>query len=279
MDPQPQVELINQLKAAGDKIKYSTGDQFTYEHLTLNFKTVFKDKAVREAFAKCVPRQQIVDNLVKPMNEKAGLQQSRWVFPFQPAYGEFENGVGGEKYNTVDIPAAKKLLSDAGKTGTTVRIGWRKDPEAINQRRVDTIALIKDSCEQAGFKIKDTGTAKFFEVQAPDGDFDAGLFAWIGSALVTGSNDIFRSKGEANYGKYDNAQVDKLLGDLAKELDTDKQLALIKQVDTILWTDLAQIPLFAFPGVVATTPDAEGVVYNASQADLTWNAYAWSLKQ
>lgn len=279
MDPQPQVELVNQLKAAGDKIKFSTGDQFTYEHLTLNFDTVFKDAKVREAFAKCVPRQQIVDNLVKPMNANAGIQQSRWVFPFQPAYPDFENSVGGEKYNTVDIAGAKALLKEAGKTGVTVRVGWRKDPEAINQRRVDTLALIKDSCDKAGFNIKDTGTPNFFEVAMPDGDFDVAMFAWIGSALVTSQNDIFRSTGESNFGHYKNTKMDSVLDNLAKETDTDAQLALVKEADTILWKDLAQIPIFAYPGIVATTPDAEGVVYNASQADLTWNAYAWSLKQ
>jgi len=73
--------------------------------------------------------------------------------------------------------------------------------------------------------------------------------------------------------------MDAILDNLSKEADTDAQLGLVKEADTLLWTDLAQIPLFAYPGIVATTPDAEGVVYNASQADLTWNAYAWSLKQ
>jgi peptide/nickel transport system substrate-binding protein len=279
MDPQVQVELINQLKAAGDKIDYKTGDQFTYEHLTLNFEKAFKDPKVREAFAKCVPRQQIVDNLIKPMNEKAGIQQSRWVFPFQPAYPDFENSVGGEKYNAVDIEGAKALLKEAGKDGLTVRVGWRKDPEAINQRRVDTLALIQDSCDKAGFKIKDAGTPDFFEVAMPDGDFDAAMFAWIGSAVVTAQNDIFRSTGESNFGHYKSDKMDGILDSLSKEADTDAQLGLLKQADTQLWTDLAQIPLFAYPGVVATTKDAEGVVYNASQADLTWNAYAWSLKQ
>lgn len=280
MDPQPQVELINQLEAAGDKVKYSTGDQFTYEHLTLNVADgPFKDKKVREAFAKCVPRQQIVDNLIKPINANAGIQQSRWVFPFQPAYSQFETGVGGEKYNEVDVDGAKKLLQAADAVGTTIRIGWRKDPEALNQRRADTVALIQDSCDKAGFKIKDNGTADFFEVALPNSDFDAAMFAWIGSALVTGSNDIFKSNGGSNFGKYKNPEVDKALNALAVETDPDAQIPLIKQADTLIWDDIAQIPLFAYPGVVATTPDAEGVVYNASQADLTWNAYAWSLKE
>jgi len=279
MDPQPQVELINQLKAVGSKIKYSTADQFSYEQFTLNFKTIFKDPKVREAFAKCIPRQQIVDNLIKPINPKANIQQSRYIFPFQAPYADFQATVGGAAYNTVDIPGAKKLLQEANAVGKTVRIGWRKDPEAINQRRVDQLALTKDSCEKAGFKIQDTGTKDFFDVALPGGDFDAGMFAWSGSATVTSQNDIFKTNGGNNFGKYSNKELDTVLANLSAEVNPDAQLPIIKQVDQILWKDLAQIPIFAYPGVVATTPDAEGVVYNASQAELTWNAYAWSLKQ
>ena len=33
--------------------------------------------------------------------------------------------------------------------------------------------------------------------------------------------------------------------------DPDEQIELIKQIETILWDDLATIPLFDFPGVVA----------------------------
>ena len=64
-----------------------------------------------------------------------------------------------------------------------------------------------------------------------------------------------------------------------RELDKDKQLALLKQIDTLLWTDLATIPLFAFPDIVATDKKVENVEMNATQQDLTWNAQEWSLKQ
>ena len=55
----------------------------------------------------------------------------------------------------------------------------------------------------------------------------------------------------------------------------DAQTELIIQIETLLWDDLATIPIFAFPGVIATASDAEGVVYNPTQAGLTWNAYEW----
>jgi peptide/nickel transport system substrate-binding protein len=273
MDPQPQVDLVNQLKALGSKIKYTPEDQFSFEHLDPNFAGEFKDKTLREAFAKCVPRQQIVDNLIKPLNANAKIVQSRYVFPFQPAYSGFENSIGGEKYNTVDLAGAKALL--AGRT-PTVRIGWRKDPANLNKRRADTISLLQASCGQAGFKIVDSGTPTFFAKEWPSGNYDVALFAWAGSALVTASDGIYNTGGGQNPGKYSNPQVDSLLKQLDAELSTDRQTALLKQIDTALWADLASIPLFAFPGVLGTTNTAKGVKYNPTQADLSWNAFDWT---
>jgi peptide/nickel transport system substrate-binding protein len=279
MDPQPQVELVNQLKAAGaDKVKFSTGDQFTFEHLDFNFTGVFKDKNLREAFAKCVPRQQIVDNLIKPQNPNAQILQSRLIFPFQPTYSQFES-IGGEKYNTADVPGAKALVDASGvKAPIQVRVGWRKDPAAINKRRVDTIALIQASCKGAGFNVVDTGTPDFFDKALPDGNFDVGLFAWSGSPLVTQNKPIYGTGGGSNYGKYTNKDVDAKFDQLNQELDADKQVAIMKEIDTQLWTDLVTIPLFAFPAVFAQDPTVEGAQFNATSQDMTWNAYDWSLK-
>jgi peptide/nickel transport system substrate-binding protein len=278
MDPQPQVEIVNQLKALGDKVNFSTHDQFTFEHLDFNFRGDFKDRNLREAFAKCVPRQQIIDNLIKPQNENAQIQTSRYVYPFQDSYGEFAN-VGSEKYNATDIPGAKALVDAAGKSGMTVRIGWRKDPAALNKRRADTLALVAASCKQAGFNVVDNGTPDFFEKDLPTGNFDVAMYAWSGSPLVTGSSAIYITKGGSNYQAYSNPQVDQLTAQLNGEIDTTKQVDLMKQIDTTLWTDLTTIPLFAFPGILATVPEAENVEYNATQQELAWNAHQWSLKQ
>jgi peptide/nickel transport system substrate-binding protein len=274
MDPQPQVDIVNQLKAMGDKVNFSTSDQYTFEHLDFNFAGEFKDKNLREAFAKCVPRQQIVDNLIKPQNPNAKIYQSRFVYPFQPEYKDFENSVGGDKYNTVDIAGAKALL--AGKT-PTVRIGWRKDPAQLNKRRADTISLLQASCGQAGFKVVDTGTPTFFQKEAPSGNFDVALFAWSGSPLVSGNNGIYQTGGGQNFGKYSNPTVDADFKSVFAELDKTKQFGLLKKIDTQLWDDLVTIPLFAFPAVFASAKNTTGLQYNATQADLSWNIQQWGL--
>ena len=103
------------------------------------------------------------------------------------------------------------------------------------------------------------------------------MFAWAGSPLVTGSTDIYLTGGGQNPGKYSNPEVDKLLKQLNAELDTTKQTAIQKQIDTILWTDLATIPAYAFPAMLATTPNATGMEFNATQADLSWNVAKWGL--
>jgi peptide/nickel transport system substrate-binding protein len=105
------------------------------------------------------------------------------------------------------------------------------------------------------------------------------LFAWIGSPLVSGNIDLYRTGGGQNPQGYSNPKVDALLKQLAGELDLDKQITIMKQIDTIMWQDLATIPIFAFPGLAATDNKTENVQINATQADITWNAYAWNLKQ
>jgi peptide/nickel transport system substrate-binding protein len=73
--------------------------------------------------------------------------------------------------------------------------------------------------------------------------------------------------------------VDRLFGELSTTTDKDEQTDLLKQIDTILWTDLATIPLYPVPGIVVTNPKVENVQFNATNYDLTWNAQKWSLKQ
>jgi peptide/nickel transport system substrate-binding protein len=274
MDPQPQTDIVNQLKGMGNQVNFTTGEQFSWEHIDFNFKGEFKDKNLREAFAKCIPRQQIVDNLIKPQNAEAKILEARWQYSFQPGYNELAQ-TGGQKYDAVDIAGAKQLLG--GKT-VTVKVGWRKDPQALNKRRVDTLALIQASCKQAGFNVVDAGTPTFFQKEWPAGQWDVAMFAWQGSPLVSGNAGIYNTGGGQNPQGYSNPQVDKLITQLFQTTDTNAQIGLEKQIETILWTDLFNVPLFTFPAVYAATKNVQGVVYNPTQADVIWNAGDWSLK-
>lgn len=272
MDPDPQVDLMKQLAALGDSVTVTTGSALSYEHIDLSFRGVFKDRSVREAFVKCLPRRQIVDNLIKPVNPAAEILQSRFVLPWQADYARFRNAVGGERYDAVDIPGAKRLL--AGRK-PTVRLGWNKSANGVNKRRADEVLLIQQSCEQAGFKVVDAGTATFLDKEWVAGNYDLALFSWTLSSNTVGQGGRFQSDGGMNTMGYADPEVDRLLTQQSAELDPDRQVEIAKQVDALLWRDFATIPIFASPGVLATAKGVQGVRYNPSVVNLTWNVGDW----
>lgn len=271
IDPPPTTELLAQLAEPGRTVRVSVADSFTWEHLDFNVEGKFKDKELRRAFAKCVPRQQIVDNLVKPQNPAAQVLQSRFKLPFQRDYPAFAD-LGGQDYDEVDIAGAKKILEELDKAGTKVRIGYASP----NPRRKAEVDLIRDFCGQAGFKVVDGGTPDFLTGALEDGDFDVALFAWTGSPMLTQGYAVYLTDGTQNKGGYSNPQVDQLLKQLYSELNPGTQRTLLQQLDRTLWSDLATMPLFAFPALVATAPEVQGVRYNPSAAGVTYNVNDWS---
>jgi peptide/nickel transport system substrate-binding protein len=269
MDPQPNPDLVAQLEQL-DGITIENGEQYTYEHTDFNFNNpALAKREVREAFAKCLPRQQIVETLIRPQNPEAEILQNRWIPSFEAAYEDTSGGL----YDEVDIEGARALLQSAGEEGLEVRIGYRSP----NQRRTNQVELIKASCDQAGFVISDAGSETFFADELPSGNFDIALFAWAGGPNKTGASSTFITGGGNNQQNYSNPEVDELVTQLNAAVDKDEQLALANQIDTILWEDLATIPIFTFPGILAYSDTVTNIEYNPTQVGLTWNAEKWAL--
>ncbi len=269
--PQPAQDILNQLEAVGDSVVINQGDEYSYEHLDPNFAGVMGDADIREAFALCVPRQQILDTLIKPVNEEATLLDSVYKLQFQDGYDEIVEGSYEGRYDEVDIAGAKQILDSKGAAGTPIRIGY----QTPQQRRSDAVKLIADSCNQAGFDVQDAGQAEFFGGGLDSGDFDVALFAWAGSPLVSGSSTNYVTGGGNNNGNYSNPEVDELTETLDQTTDLDQQTQLITQIQKRLWDDVATIPLFTFPGLHANSADIEGPAFQPAQSQQTWNMQEW----
>lgn len=272
IDPEPTTELLAQLGEQGSRVAVTMHDSFTWEHLDFNVEGRFGNRALREAFAKCVPRQQILDNLIKPQHPDAEVLQSRFRLPFQPGYEAFTT-LGGQAYNAVDVAGARKILQAEGEVGMRVRIAY----QAPNPRRKAEVDLIRDFCADAGFKVVDGGTPTFFGGALERGDFDVALFAWTGSQLLTQSYGTYLTGGEQNKGGYSSPQVDLLLKQLYSELNPNNQQRLLTELDRTLWSDVATLPLFAFPALLATAPDVQGVRFNPSSNGITFNVDQWTV--
>ncbi|SHL74939.1 peptide/nickel transport system substrate-binding protein [Micrococcus luteus] len=274
IEPQATVDTLQQLEGLGDDVNVQTGDQLTWEHVDYNRGegSVFADSPeLREAFALCLPRQQIVDNLIKPIYADAQVMNLREVFPFQDKYQEVVDEAYPKEMDEPNIEKAKELVEKSGVSTPTVRLGY----QAGNQRRTETVALIKSSCDQAGFDVQDTNSPVFFKEVMPAGDYDAALYAWAGSGQKASGANIYQSDGAQNQQSYNNPEVDAAWDKLATSLDEDEQLEQVKTIEKLLWEDFQAIPLYAHPGLVGHKADVANVRDTAAQSGALWNVEQW----
>lgn len=274
IEPQATVDTLQQLEGLGEDVNVQTGDQLTWEHVDYNRGegSVFADSPeLREAFALCLPRQQIVDNLIKPIYPDAQVMNLREVFPFQDKYQEVVDEAYPKEMDQPNIEKAKELVEKSGVSTPTVRLGY----QAGNQRRTETVALIKSSCDQAGFDVQDANSPVFFKEVMPAGDYDAALFAWAGSGQKASGANIYQSDGAQNQQSYNNPEVDAAWDKLATSLDENEQLEQVKTIEKLLWEDFQAIPLYAHPGLVGHKADVANVRDTAAQSGALWNVEQW----
>jgi peptide/nickel transport system substrate-binding protein len=268
INPQASADTITALKQTSAKIL--TGAQVSYDHLDLNFGSqVFSDPKVREAFLKTIPRQQILDSIVTPVDSKAKVLNSQIFLPNQSEYADSVKQNGSDKYDKVDIEGAKALL--AGAT-PTIRILYNTN----NPNRVDEFQAVQASASKAGFKIVDAGSPQWSTL-LPGGDYDASLFGWISPGAGTSQlPQVFSSQGGGNYNRYTGTN------DLALKsqttLDKDALTKIEYQIDKQTFSDAYGLPLFQLPGVFANTSRVNGIEYNGGQSGPFWNFWKWSVK-
>ena len=277
ISPQATVDTLNQLKGMGDAVNIHTYPTMTYEHLDFNFGSgTFADSLeLRQAFALCVPRERIVENLIKPLNPDAEVLNAREYFNYQEDYKAVTDYSYDGSYDEVDIEKASELIKASGATNLDVRIGYNSP----NPRRSDTVALIKESCDQAGFNVIDQGSDSFF---SPGGDLESGnydiaLFAWAGSGQIVSGRNITHTEGKQNRTKFSNADVDAAWDIAAGTVDSEVHLEQRREVEKLLWEDLYNIPLYVHPGIAANSANVANIRPTAVQTGIVWNASQWAL--
>jgi peptide/nickel transport system substrate-binding protein len=266
ISPQATADLYEAVQDLSG-IENEVGVEGTYEHIDLQFTNggpfdpatyggdAEKALKVRQAFLKTVPRQDIIDSLIKPLNEDATTRDSYSVVPGSPNYDAITAANGmSEQYGETDIEGAKALLAEAGVPAVNVRMLF--DPE--NPRRQNQFELIAASAAEAGITVTpyqmqtDWGT----DLSNATSFYDAALFGWQSeSTAVTEPEANYRTGATNNYYGYSNAEVDTLFDELAVTTDTDEQADLLGQIEKHLVDDAFGVTIFQFPGVTAWNPE------------------------
>jgi peptide/nickel transport system substrate-binding protein len=275
--PQPSEDVLDALVEVSD-VTVTAGSEGTFEHLDLQQSQsrsgVFNDPRVRAAFLHVVPRQQILDDLILPLQQDAGLLDSFVLRPGADGYADAVAENGSQEYASTDVAAATRLLAAAGVVAPQVCILY--DP--ANPRRVAEFTLIRTSAARAGFVVTDCSNADWEGLLGVASTYDAALFAWdttrLGPAAVSA---VFDSQSKlANFSRYANPKVDALIRDVDASDDDAEVTRLLTEIDGLLWADAYGVPLFAYPTVTAVSAEVTGVTRSPLGRGVFWNAWEWA---
>lgn len=279
--PQASVDTISQLQELENTTTTVQPDQ-SYDHLDLNMVSggVFEDKDVREAFLLTVPRQQILDSLIKPMDPEAEVLNSQlYVASDTENYDDAVAQNNSDMYPSDDIDAniekAKELLD--GKT-PTVRILYN----TANPNRVNSFAMIQESASKAGFDVVDAGTEQWSSLlpTGKDGGYDASIFGWVSSGIGNSSlGQIFKEGSPSNFNSYSNDIVNANADEIMVTLDQARIEELKKEADGEIFKDAYGLPLFQSIAVTSYNSDLTGVKPKPGQQPLTWNIEEWDFAE
>ncbi|MFF1529825.1 ABC transporter family substrate-binding protein [Cellulomonas sp. NPDC058312] len=283
--PQSSVDVIATLEGI-DGVSYATAPEGTYEHVDLTFDNggpfdpaayggdAEKARKVREAFLKVIPRQEIIEKLIQPLQEDATTRDSFLYVPGSPNYDTVVGSNGSDAWAEVDVAGAQALLAEAGvTTPVDVRFLYGKS----NVRRANEFQLIAASAAQAGFNVIDNGDDTWGSILG-NGSYDASLFGWQSTnTFILNAEANYVTGGQNNYGGYSNPEVDALWAEVATNTDSDREAELAAEIETKLNQDAFGVNIFQFPGVVANRDVLKGVSTIALSPTIFWNFWEWEI--
>ena len=285
--PQATADILKQMQALSNAtVLNDIGG--TYEHVDFaqNNKGPFdpasyggdaeKANKVRQAFMYTIPRQQIIDNIIKPLNPDAQIRDSYNVVPGAPWYDNMvaNNGLKAKYAGGGNIDEAKKLLDEVGGKKPTVRFLYASN----NTRRQQEFQLIKESAEKAGFTVQDSGNENWGGMLNDTSKYDAALFGWQSTTTgVTNADATYRTKGTNNFYGYSSKKMDDLLTQLAGEYDQAKSEAILLEIEKVLTEDAFSIPIFQFPQPTAVSSRLQNLSSIPLSPTMFWNFWEWKL--
>lgn len=294
INPQPQIDLVQQIKDLEPNVSSKISFGLSFEHVDLNTRNEhLKLPEIRKAFALALDRQAIVDATVGQFDNRAKVLNNRLFVNNQPQYKDN----APDEYNKQDTAAAKALIESVGYTmgGDGIyrspsgkKLSLEMSTTQANPLRENTLKVMTEQLKKAGIEGKIflnpdifAGADKPKSLEA--GGYDVALFAWVSAPTVSGNVSIYKqvvgdNQGQ-NYTRGGNAEIDSLLDKMVTTPDPDQAADFANQADTALWEGVWTIPLYQKPTFYAQDNRYQGVQENATSAGILWNSPTWSVKQ
>ena len=292
---QPTADSVALLKSIPNA-KVISINEGCYEHVDLNVGPTFgtdysytgvfagdseRAKDLRTATLLAWPRQQIVDTLIKPINENAVLMQTFTVLPNDPRAESVMKASGimskfGGSQSEREAKALKLVQkyypsASASTAGFDVTIVHA----ANNSRRASEAQLAKAALAKAGINLIPTAATNWSSVGIISGDYDAEFFAWCQTSTSAAAG-VGTYATEENYQGFSNKKIDSIYKQLQAKAYTSAEVGkLYGQVDKEVVDASISLPIFQFPGVTGVNKDLKGIKPAILSPLLVWNYWEW----
>jgi peptide/nickel transport system substrate-binding protein len=290
--PQATAALVASLKQQRNTTVYGFGGA-VYEHLDVYpngpaFAGMSDAKKLdlRKAILLTVPRQEIVDKLVKPINPRAKVLDS--ITPYfnaSPNHAKMAATSGVKPYTaneTTRLAQAKALLEKHGYSTTNklkINLHWGGP---TNERRASTAALMVAAAAKVGIEIVSKPDATWSQNLYGKAGQDAEFYAW--SQTSTLYNSLLNIYGTVDGKGRDQNSIGWINTTVEKNLKRHQDEALTAgQAFTVnsnfekqYFKDAVGLPLFQWASVIAATKTLKNVKPSALSPQVVWNYWEWT---
>jgi peptide/nickel transport system substrate-binding protein len=294
--PQPETDLVTQIKGMGSAVKYQIAAGYENEHYDFNMaspaiggKTEAEQEApdkvaLRTAMFTATSRTAIIARTVGLFDPASKPLNNRLYIPEQAGY---QDNVTKYGLGSGAVSSAEAILKKAGFTGIGSALKY-PDGSAVpamvmrytsgNAIRQTECNLFASEMKQLGITINVKTTSDLGKslTHAAGYDYDIIVFAWVATPFPNSGNySVYVSNQGQNYAGYTNSQVDTLYKQASASFDATTVNTDLNKVDALLSQDAVTLPLYQKDTMVAYDSDLGNIRINSTSQEFTYNVQDW----
>ena len=239
-----------------------------------------KGADLRRAFLLSIPREEINEKLIKPINPNAPILGSTFIAPGFEGYERLVANNGSGYYvgsqDALNAKAARLLKKHYPSASPSNPVKVNVLVPGNNPRRAAEFALAKANALKVGFDLVGDVQASWSpKIQLST--YDAQFFAYCPSAVTqAGSNANFQIGGGNNRNGISLPNLDAILNKLQLPMDNRTFISTIIQAERIIHQEGLTSGVFPHPAVTAVNKNLKGIKPSPLSDDVVWNWWEWS---
>ena len=239
-----------------------------------------KGADLRRAFLLSIPREEINEKLIKPINPNAPILGSTFIAPGFEGYERLVANNGSGYYvgsqDALNAKAARLLKKHYPSASPSNPVKVNVLVPGNNPRRAAEFALAKANALKVGFDLVGDVQASWSpKIQLST--YDAQFFAYCPSAVTqAGSNANFQIGGGNNRNGISLPNLDAILNKLQLPMDNRTFISTIIQAERIIHQEGLTSGVFLHPAVTAVNKNLKGIKPSPLSDDVVWNWWEWS---